>query len=501
MHLVKADVGALTDEDISLLRQVLPEVKELVVLGRSNTDVILQLAETMLPLTLAKGEVLAEQGQPDDNMYVIAKGDVLLDVPRAGRVEPERRDGDTCAASQLVNIFVLSDSTGESAKASVKTAAAQFEYCSGSTCATSRATVYRFVRSATEIKTIVEAAKKCNALLVYTIMDPKLHQVVVDECKAKELECIDLWGPLLATFEKRFGAKRSGKAGRRQAVSDDYMTIVKAIEYTRKVDDGVLPHLWDECDIMLIGPSRAGKTPLSFYLAQRGYKADVLIFGGRHVALLHYAVGKPRKCSEVQTALVTLKDDLNDYSILQSVLADEKKALVHECASVEVLDKAMGALCGMAVGDALGHPFEYITVTDDTGTSHFDLSTLEFHGEFNKFACQRGQWTDDASMGLCMADSFILRRGFDGSDMRKRFWCWWFRGYNNAFRKDTARSSKKSIGLGGNTQKSLEPLDAFADGGDVPPVYDSASEDAGNGSLMRPGDAWGYYTVLPGVPR
>eukprot|EP00913_Durusdinium_trenchii_P025615 g24042.t1 len=50
------------------------------------------------------------------------------------------------------------------------------------------------------------------------------------------------------------------------------MTIVKAIEYTRKVDDGVLPHLWDECDIMLIGPSRAGKTPLSFYLAQRGYK-------------------------------------------------------------------------------------------------------------------------------------------------------------------------------------------------------------------------------------
>lgn len=65
-----------------------------------------------------------------------------------------------------MNIFVLSDSTGESAKASVKTAAAQFEYCSGSTCATSRATVYRFVRSATEIKTIVEAAKKCNALLV-----------------------------------------------------------------------------------------------------------------------------------------------------------------------------------------------------------------------------------------------------------------------------------------------------------------------------------------------
>eukprot|EP00438_Fugacium_kawagutii_P018481 Skav222412 [mRNA] locus=scaffold4005:175535:176230:+ [translate_table: standard] len=80
--------------------------------------------------------------------------------------EDDEGDGDTCSASQLVNIFVLSDSTGESANASVKTAAAQFEYCSGSTCATSRATVYRFVRSAAEIKTIVEAAKKCNALVV-----------------------------------------------------------------------------------------------------------------------------------------------------------------------------------------------------------------------------------------------------------------------------------------------------------------------------------------------
>ena len=61
-------------------------------------------------------------------------------------------------------------------------------------------------------------------------------------------------------------------------------------------------------------------------------------------------------------------------------------------------------------------------------------------------------------MGMCLADSLILRKGFDGSDQRVRFWCWWFRGYNNAFRKDTARDSKKSIGLGGNTQKSLESL-------------------------------------------
>eukprot|EP00931_Biecheleriopsis_adriatica_P067975 TRINITY_DN42030_c0_g1_i1.p1 TRINITY_DN42030_c0_g1~~TRINITY_DN42030_c0_g1_i1.p1 ORF type:complete len:442 (+),score=87.58 TRINITY_DN42030_c0_g1_i1:200-1327(+) len=152
---------------------------------------------------------------------------------------------------------------------------------------------------------------------------------------------------------------------------------------------------------------------------------------------------------------------------------------------MEQLDRAMGSLCGMAVGDSLGHPFEYIPVTDEPTNSFFDLEAMEFNGEFNKFRCQRGQWTDDASMGLCMADSMIMRQTFDGSDMRLRFWCWWYRGYNNAFRKDLERDSKRSIGLGGNTQKSLAHLAEYAGTSRVPPRYESDCDDAGNGSLMR----------------
>jgi len=191
-----------------------------------------------------------------------------------------------------------------------------------------------------------------------------------------------------------------------------------------------------------------------------------------------------------------VEDDLNGYTILHAVSPEEKKALVEECTPVPSMNQAMGALCGMAVGDALGHPFEYITVTDVPGTSRFDLDTFEFHGEFNKFGCKRGQWTDDASMGFCMADSFIVRQSFDGGDLRHRFWCWWFRGYNNAFRKDVERESRKSIGLGGNTQKSLEPLTACAETG-VPPEYESTSEDAGNGSLMRLAAVPIFFHALP----
>jgi len=119
---------------------------------------------------------------------------------------------------------------------------------------------------------IARLAADRDALLVYTVMNEGVRQALESACREHSTEAVDLWGQLLEALERKFGVKRSGVFGRRQHVTEEYMTIIKAIEYTRKVDDGVLPHLWDECDVMLIGPSRAGKTPLAFYLAQRGFK-------------------------------------------------------------------------------------------------------------------------------------------------------------------------------------------------------------------------------------
>ncbi|CAE7649146.1 tri1 [Symbiodinium sp. CCMP2592] len=254
----------------------------------------------------------------------------------------------------------------------------------------------------------------------------------------------------------------------------------------------------DLLEVMALSREAAALTGLYDFIV-RLMKCEQAVDSACFAASHGYALAKvddKKDAAVIRIAEDFVEDDLNGYTILHAVSPDEKKALVEECTPVPSMNQAMGALCGMAVGDALGHPFEYITVTDVPGTSRFDLDTLEFHGEFNKFGCKRGQWTDDASMGFCMADSFIVRQSFDGGDLRRRFWCWWFRGYNNAFRKDVERESRKSIGLGGNTQKSLEPLTACAETG-VPPEYESTSEDAGNGSLMRLAAVPIFFHALP----
>lgn len=192
-------------------------------------------------------------------------------------------------------------------------------------------------------------------------------------------------------------------------------------------------------------------------------------------------ISMPLDAENMQIGLAR-RDDLNSYSVLQRVPLALKQRVVMQAARDNVLNRAMGSMCGMGIGDALGHPYEFLPTVDTPGPSRFELSTFTFHGESNAFQLQRGQWTDDASMGLCMADSLIIRQRFDGSDMRVRFWCWWNRGYNNAFRKEDHRSG--SVGLGGNISKSLTAISTCRPG-QVPPTYDAQTEDAGNGSLMR----------------
>jgi len=176
------------------------------------------------------------------------------------------------------------------------------------------------------------------------------------------------------------------------------------------------------------------------------------------------------------------------YSIFDDVPKDLKAQLLAAAKKDPSCDRAMGTMCGMALGDAYGHMFEFQPAVDEPqnkGTRHrdsgwFDVETDMFHGATNTFGLKLGQWTDDCSMGLCIADSVLVKQQWDCSDQRLRFWNWWNVGYNNAFRLDPSRSS--SVGLGGNISKSLA---ACRPGEMPPPAYEAKTEDAGNGSLMR----------------
>ena len=156
-------------------------------------------------------------------------------------------------------------------------------------------------------------------------------------------------------------------------------------------------------------------------------------------------------------------------------------------------DRAIGAVLGMAVGDAVGAPIEFmpyaVGAPPVTADGRTPLPGVTFK---NAFSTKPGQWTDDASMGLCLADSLLARGRLDPLDVALRFCAWWYGGYNNSFRFDTARPDRTSIGLGGMIGASLSAF--LKDGRAV--TSSGNRESSGNGSIMRLAPVPVFYSSL-----
>ncbi len=127
-------------------------------------------------------------------------------------------------------------------------------------------------------------------------------------------------------------------------------------------------------------------------------------------------------------------------------------------------DKFLGGLIGLAAGDALGTTVEFERrgdfppLTDIVGGGPFDLLP--------------GQWTDDTSMALCLAQSLVDKKEFDPKDQLKKYLNWYQNGYMS--------STGKCFDIGITTSKALRE---FSKEGTL--ERPDNPYEAGNGSLMR----------------
>jgi ADP-ribosyl-[dinitrogen reductase] hydrolase len=128
-------------------------------------------------------------------------------------------------------------------------------------------------------------------------------------------------------------------------------------------------------------------------------------------------------------------------------------------------DRYRGTLLGLAAGDALGTTLEF----KSPGT--FDPLADMIGG--GPFGLKPGEWTDDTSMALCLAESLIEQRGFDAKDQLDRYCLWYERGHLS--------STGRCFDIGNTVRNALETYRRTGD-----PFSGSESPDtAGNGSLMR----------------
>ena len=139
--------------------------------------------------------------------------------------------------------------------------------------------------------------------------------------------------------------------------------------------------------------------------------------------------------------------------------------------------KLTGCLLGLAVGDALGCTLEF----KKPGT--FEPITTIIGGGVHQL--KAGEWTDDTSMALCLAQSLIDYKGFDAKDQMLKYCKWYDEGYMS--------STGECFDIGNTTLKALDNF--TISGNPYSTITDESS--AGNGSIMRLAPVPMYYYQNP----
>ncbi len=162
-------------------------------------------------------------------------------------------------------ILVVSDSTGATAEHVLRAALAQFE-------ATDVVVERRpQARALEQIRDIVDEARQSGAMLVHTLASTDLRREIYLQATQKQVHSVDLLGNLLSDLSVFLGAPPGGVPGGLHRFDENYYRRVDALTFVVKHDDGLGLEDINRADIVLVGISRTSKTPLSIYLAVRGY--------------------------------------------------------------------------------------------------------------------------------------------------------------------------------------------------------------------------------------
>ncbi|RNF39586.1 pyruvate, water dikinase regulatory protein [Planococcus salinus] len=168
--------------------------------------------------------------------------------------------------SQKEIVYVLSDSIGETAERVVKAVAVQFQEEEVEIRHTSH------VSKKEDIEETIQKAKSEHSILVYTIVVDHLRDYLNKRAQEENITAVDLLAPLMEVFVRKFEREPSHTPGLTHVLDEKYFRKVDAIEFAVKYDDARDIDGIKKADIVLIGVSRTSKTPLSMYLAYRGFK-------------------------------------------------------------------------------------------------------------------------------------------------------------------------------------------------------------------------------------
>jgi regulator of PEP synthase PpsR (kinase-PPPase family) len=163
-------------------------------------------------------------------------------------------------------LFIVSDGTGDTADRVTRAALRQFD---GFRVAVS---VFSNVTDTPTLDRILKQAAMSGAFVVTSLVAPEMRTMANELARAYRVVQIDVIGGVITALSGWLGEAPVNQPGLMHRTDAEYFRRIEAVEFTVKVDDGKEPRMLEKADIVLTGVSRTSKTPLSVFLAYKGYK-------------------------------------------------------------------------------------------------------------------------------------------------------------------------------------------------------------------------------------
>lgn len=165
----------------------------------------------------------------------------------------------------MYKVFVVSDGTGHTAEQALRAALTQFEDIKLEVIRRPK------TRSETKVRKIISEAKENGGFIVHTLVSDSVRDKMIRLGRQHNVATIDLMGPLLARLSNQFSTHPSEKPGLFSQLNKDYFRRIETMEFAFHHDDGLRIKELRKAEIVIIGVSRTFKTPLSIYLAFKGW--------------------------------------------------------------------------------------------------------------------------------------------------------------------------------------------------------------------------------------
>lgn len=163
-------------------------------------------------------------------------------------------------------VYIVSDGTGDTAEKVIRAAFRQFR---GHLV---HLRTFSYVTGSEQLTSLFKRAARQKALVVHTLVRKEMREHARRLATEAGVRHIDLIGDLLVELESFLDQAAVGVPGLLRTADESYFRRIEAVEFTVKADDGKETRMLKEADIVIVGVSRTSKTPLSTFLAYKGFK-------------------------------------------------------------------------------------------------------------------------------------------------------------------------------------------------------------------------------------